>query len=65
MSDLSQMIGPLTPQIVCWASLVFTVAGLVIGFYYTNITAFARRLRNGTKQPTGGFIGRPTGHGPK
>jgi hypothetical protein len=43
----TEMIGPFTPMLVCWASLIITVLGLLVGFFYTNITAFARRLRDG------------------
>lgn len=49
----TEMIGPFTPLIVCWASLLLTVVGLVVAFFFTNITAFARRLRTGRK-PTAG-----------
>lgn len=54
----TEMIGPFTPLIVCWASLIITVLALVIGFFYTNITAFARRLRNGRREPTSGSVSR-------
>jgi hypothetical protein len=54
----SQSIGPLTPQILCWISLVVTVVALVVGFYFTNITAFAKKLRDGKKKPTSGVVGR-------
>ncbi len=50
----TEMIGPFTPLIVCWASLIITVLGLLIGFYYTNITAFARRLQDGRRKDAGG-----------
>ncbi|NJM08640.1 hypothetical protein HC891_24300 [Candidatus Gracilibacteria bacterium] len=48
----TEMIGPLTPALVCWASLILTVVGLLVGFFYTNITAFARRLRTGRREAT-------------
>jgi hypothetical protein len=48
----------LTPQIWCWVSLLATVVGLGVGFYFTNITAFARRIAGGQKKPTGGVVGR-------
>ena len=50
----TEMIGPLTPALICWASLILTVLGLLLGFFYTNITAFARRLRNGQRKDTYG-----------
>lgn len=53
----TQSIGPFTPLIVCWASLLVTVVGLVVAFFFTNITAFARKLRNGRKQPASGAVG--------
>jgi hypothetical protein len=55
--DMTQSIGPLTPAILCWASLAITVAALVAGFFFTNITAFAKRLRGGKKQSTSGSTG--------
>ncbi len=58
MADLTQSVGPITPAIMCWASLIITVTALVVGFYFTNITAFAKRLRNGKKKPTSGVVGR-------
>jgi hypothetical protein len=55
--DMTQAIGPITPAILCWASLAITVTALVVGFFFTNITAFAKRLRGGKKQPTSGATG--------
>jgi uncharacterized membrane protein len=55
----SQSFLGITPQILCWASLIVTVVGLVVAFYYTNITAFAKNLRNGKKKPASGVVGRP------
>ncbi len=55
--EATQSIGPLTPLIVCWASLLITVIGLVVAFFFTNVTAFARKLRNGRKQPASGAVG--------
>lgn len=57
-TQATQMIGPLTPGLVCWASLLITVTVLFASFYFTNITAFARRLRGGKKIPTSGVVGR-------
>lgn len=52
----TEMIGPFTPMLVCWASLIVTVVGLLVGFFYTNITAFARRLRNGRREVALGAV---------
>ena len=52
----TEMIGPFTPMLVCWASLIITVVGLLVGFFYTNITAFARRLRNGRSEAALGAV---------
>jgi hypothetical protein len=54
----SQSFLGITPQILCWVSLLATVVGLGVAFYFTNITAFAKKLRGGKKQPTGGVVGR-------
>lgn len=58
MGELTQAIGPITPQFLCWSSLVVTVVALVATFYFTNITAFAKKLRNGRRKPTSGVVGR-------
>jgi hypothetical protein len=64
MGELSQAIGPITPQLLCWSSLIVTVVALVTSFYFTNITAFAKRLRDGRKKPASGVVGRgPVSHG--
>jgi hypothetical protein len=52
--EATQMIGPFTPALVCWASLILTVLGLALTFLWTNITAYARRSRNGQRVPTAG-----------
>lgn len=52
--EATQMIGPFSPLIVCWTSLIVTVVGLVVAFFFTNITAFARRLRGGRRKPAAG-----------
>jgi hypothetical protein len=57
--SFTQSIGALTPQLLCWSSLIVTVVALAVGFYFTNITAFAKRLRDGSKKPTSGVVGRP------
>lgn len=60
MGELTEAIGPITPNFLCWTSLVVTVVALGASFYFTNITAFARRLRGNRRQPTSGSgIGRP------
>ncbi len=58
--ELTQAIGPITPNFLCWTSLVVTVVALVVSFYFTNITAYAAKLRGGKRKPTSGSaIGRP------
>jgi hypothetical protein len=58
MYGMTESIGPITPALLCWASLIVTVTALVVSFYFTNITAFAKRLRDGRKKPTSGVVGR-------
>lgn len=58
MQELTQAIGPITPQFLCWSSLIITVVALLVSFYYSNITAFAQRMRDGKVKPTGGVVGR-------
>jgi hypothetical protein len=53
-SEATQMIGPFTPLLVCWASLILTVLGLALTFLWTNVTAYARRSRTGQRLPTAG-----------
>ncbi|MBO9339981.1 MAG: hypothetical protein J7464_14930 [Chloroflexus sp.] len=55
LGEATQMIGPLTPAILCWACLILTVLGLGLTFLWTNITAYARRTRTGRK-PTAGSV---------
>lgn len=49
----TEMVGPITPLVLCWACLILTVGGLIVASTWMNITAFARRTREGRK-PTGG-----------
>ncbi|MCU0493552.1 MAG: hypothetical protein MUD01_18350 [Chloroflexaceae bacterium] len=49
----TESIGPITPLFLCWACLILAVAGLIVAGYYTNITAFARRTREGKKPEAG------------
>ena len=56
LGEATEMIGPLAPALLCWACLILTVLGLALTFLWTNITAFARRLRNGQRQPTAGSM---------
>lgn len=53
--DATEMIGPFTPALLCWACLILTVLGLALTFLWTNVTAFARRTREGRK-PTAGSM---------
>ncbi len=55
-AQATQMIGPLTPALVCWACLIITVLALGLTFLWTNITAFARRLPNGQRKPAVGSM---------
>ncbi len=57
LGEATQMIGPLTPAILCWACLILTVLALGLTFLWTNITAYARRTRNG-RRPTAGSVAR-------
>lgn len=52
--EATQMIGPLAPALLCWASLILTVLGLGLTFLWTNVTAYARRNRLGKRVPTAG-----------
>lgn len=57
MDQTTQLVLGITPQFLCWISLMSVIIGLVVGGFYTNITAFARQLRRGRK-PTGGYVER-------
>jgi hypothetical protein len=61
--DATELIGPLTPALLCWASLIITVLALLIGFFYTNLTAFARRLRDGRREPASGTVTKDQSYG--
>lgn len=54
LGQATEMIGPFTPALICWASLILTVLGLALTFLWTNVTAFARRTRDGKRKPTAG-----------
>lgn len=56
LGQATQMIGPLTPALICWASLIITVLALGLTFLWTNVTAFARRTRQGQRKPTAGSM---------
>ncbi|MFV9504690.1 MAG: hypothetical protein AB4911_09005 [Oscillochloridaceae bacterium umkhey_bin13] len=56
LGEATQMIGPFTPALVCWASLIITVLALGLTFLWTNVTAFARRTRRGGRVPTAGSV---------
>jgi hypothetical protein len=55
-AQATQMIGPLTPALLCWACLIITVLALGLTFLWTNLTAYARRLPNGQRRPTVGSM---------
>jgi uncharacterized membrane protein YhaH (DUF805 family) len=61
--EATEAIGPLTPVLLCWASLIITVLALLIGFFYSNITAFARRLRDGRRSPAAGSVTKERSYG--
>lgn len=54
LGEATQMIGPIAPALLCWACLIITVLALALTFLWTNITAFARQLRNGKREPAAG-----------
>lgn len=54
LGEATQMVGPIAPALLCWASLIITVLALGLFFLWTNLTAFARRRRDGKRQPTAG-----------
>ena len=56
LGEATQMIGPIAPALLCWACLILTVLGLALTFFWTNITAFARDVRNGQRKPTAGSV---------
>lgn len=54
LGEATQMIGPIAPALLCWACLILTVLGLALTFLWTNVTAFARRVRGGQRKPAAG-----------
>ncbi|GAB4423464.1 MAG: hypothetical protein OHK0015_01120 [Chloroflexi bacterium OHK40] len=58
LGEATQMIGPIAPALLCWACLIITVVALALTFLWTNVTAFARRLRDGRRQPAAGTMPR-------
>lgn len=54
LGEATQMVGPITPALLCWASLIITLVALGLTFFWTNLTAYARRLRNGRRIPAVG-----------
>ncbi len=55
--EVTQAVLGITPRFLCWISLISVIVGLIVGGFFTNITAFARQLRRGRK-PTGGYVER-------
>lgn len=53
-SQPTEMIGPLSPALLCWACLIITVLALGLSFLWTNLTAFARRTPSGERKPAVG-----------
>jgi hypothetical protein len=54
--EATQMIGPLAPALVCWASLIVTVLALGLTFLWTNVASYARRVSGGKRVPTAGSM---------
>jgi hypothetical protein len=59
LGEATQMVGPIAPALLCWACLIITVLALALTFLWTNITAFARRRRDGKREPTAGSTVKP------
>lgn len=56
LGEATQMVGPIAPALLCWACLIITVLALGLTFLWTNVTAYARRLRDGRRKPTAGSM---------
>ena len=56
LGEATQMIGPIAPALLCWATLIITVLALGLTFLWTNVTAYARKLRGGKREPTAGSV---------
>lgn len=56
LGEATEMIGPFAPALLCWACLIITVLALALTFLWTNITAFARRTRQGQRKATAGSM---------
>lgn len=54
LGEATQMVGPIAPALLCWAVLITTVLALGLTFLWTNVTAYARKLRDGRREPTAG-----------
>jgi len=47
--------GTIAAAFLCWIPLVAVVGGLIVGFFFTNRTAFSRdSYEEGRRKPTGG-----------
>ncbi|NTV63197.1 MAG: hypothetical protein HGA65_06635 [Oscillochloris sp.] len=60
LGEATQMLGPIAPALLCWACFIVTVLSLALTFLWTNITAFARRTRTGSKPAVGSVTKRPS-----
>jgi hypothetical protein len=56
LGQATQMIGPFAPALLCWACLILVVLSLALMFLWTNVTAFARRVRGNERKPTAGSV---------
>lgn len=54
LGEATQMVGPFVPVLLCWICLITTVVALALTFLWTNVTAYARRRRDGRREPTAG-----------
>lgn len=54
LGEATQMIGPISPALMCWIAFLVTVISLALTFLWTNVTAFARNSRNDGRKPAVG-----------
>lgn len=60
LGEATQMVGPIAPALLCWASLIITIVALGLTFFWTNVTAYARRRRDGKRVPAVGTVSNTT-----
>ncbi|NTW00460.1 MAG: hypothetical protein HGA19_04040 [Oscillochloris sp.] len=56
LGEATQMIGPIAPALMCWICFIVTVIALALTFWWTNITAFARNIRDRQREPAAGSV---------